>query len=452
MSSNFDLSKLLAKTPDLTVTQKINYVWKLSVPGIIAQISSILMQYIDAAMVGQLGTESSAAIGLIASSTWIMGSLSHALTIGFTVQVAQAVGAGKQSEAKKIFLQSLYTCVLFALVLLTGAVSLSRGLPLWLGATGTLASEATGYFFIYALAAPFFMLVYLMTGMLQCIGNMKLPAILNAAMCFLDVLFNWIFIFGCHMGVRGAALGTGVSAVVVALILGIYTVFCCDYLKLTGLSGFGADFRCIRKAFAIGTPIGVESSAFTGALIIVAKMISPLGSVAIAANSFATTAEALCYMGGYGIQEAAVSLVGQSVGARRKDLTRSFSIITVLFGMGLMTVTAILMWFICPLVFRFLTPDPAVQLLATKVLRIELFCEPLYAAAIVSSGALRGKGDTLVPGILALFSLWVVRLGLTWLLIGPYGLVGVWIAMTAELCFRGLVLLARLFLHKSTSN
>jgi len=154
----------------------------------------------------------------------------------------------------------------------------------------------------------------------------------------------------------------------------------------------------------------------------------------------------LCYMPGYGIQEAATTLVGQSFGAGRKDLTKSFSWITVLSGMGIMLITGIIMYIFCPFVFNMLTPVQEIRSLATKILRLELFAEPLYGASIVASGALRGQNDTLIPSILNLFSLWVVRLGLSILLVPHFGLMGIWIAMTVELCFRGIVMLIRLAL------
>lgn len=443
--ANFDLSKLLAENPQITRKQQIDFVWRLSIPGVIAQISSIIMQYIDAAMVGALGADASASIGLVASSTWVLGSLSHALSIGFTVQVAQAIGAGKKNDAKNIFVQSIYTCAAFSLFLALISFLLSSKLPLWLGGSPSIVQDAGDYFLIYGLSTPLFLTTTLMTGMLQCSGNMKFPSIMNASMCFLDILFNYIFIYVFNLGVKGAALGTAASALVTAIILTGYSTLKSDYLKLKGHRNFGIDSMCIRRAFKIGIPIGVESSAFTGALVIVARMVAPLGSVALSANSFATTAEALCYMPGYGIQEAATTLVGQSVGAKRKDLTKSFSLITVLAAMIVMSLTGILMYFICPFIFQFLTPNPEVQSLSVHVLRLELFAEPMYAASIVASGALRGKGDTFVPSILMLISLWCVRIILSSLLIGPFGLAGIWIAMAVELTFRGIILLLRLF-------
>ena len=113
LSQYFDLSKLLQNNPNLSRKQKITFVWTLSIPGILAQISSILMQYIDAAMVGSLGAGASASIGLVASSTWVLGSLSNAFSIGFTVQVAHAVGEGNQDKAKRILIQSISSCLIF---------------------------------------------------------------------------------------------------------------------------------------------------------------------------------------------------------------------------------------------------------------------------------------------------------------------------------------------------
>ena len=98
---------------------------------------------------------------------------------------------------------------------------------------------------------------------------------------------------------------------------------------------------------------------------------------------------------------------------------------------------------ICPWVFRLLTPVEPVQTLAAQVLRIGLIAEPLYGVSIVAAGALRGTGDTLAPSLMNLCSIWVVRLGLALLLVPRLGLRGMWIAMAAELCVRGIVLLAR---------
>ena len=166
--------------------------------------------------------------------------------------------------------------------------------------------------------------------------------------------------------------------------------------------------------------------------------------MSIAANSLAVTAESLCYLPGYGIAAAATTLVGQSLGADRRDLARRFARLSVLLAVLLMSVMGVLMFLLAPAVFALLTPDPAVRDLGSRVLRIEAFAEPLYAVSIAAAGAMRGAGDTLVPSILNLVSMWGVRITAAALLAPRIGLAGVWIAMCGELCFRGVLFLIRL--------
>ncbi len=444
MGKNFDLSALLRDSSSISLKKQIQIVLRLSIPGMLSQLSSILMQYIDASMVGFLGANQSASIALVASSTWVFGSLLHALSIGFTVQTAHVIGAGEKQKAKKILFNALVCCTMFSLFVLFSGFAISFKLPQWLGASKEIYKDAFWYFLIYCFSSPFYAAVYLLSGMQQCSGNMKLPGILNALMCFLDIAFNYLFIFVFKMGVKGAALGTACSALTVALIFLYKTLVKSEYLALKDFKDFTLDKNIIKQAVKIAFPVAVESSAFSGALVVVTKMVSPLGAVSLAANSFATTAESLCYMPGYGIQEAATTLVGQSYGARRSDLMRSFSWITVIYGIILMTLTGFAMYLLCPFVFKFITRDAQIQVLGVQVLRIELFAEPLFAASIVAMGALRGKGDTFIPSLLNLFSLWVVRLSLSFILVKNYQLKGIWFAMAVELCFRGILMLCRL--------
>lgn len=148
-------------------------------------------------------------------------------------------------------------------------------------------------------------------------------------------------------------------------------------------------------------------------------------------------------MPGYGIGSAAATVVGRSVGAGEDELARRYGNICIGMGATIMGVLGLIMMFICPLLFAMLTPDPAVRELSAQVLRIELLAEPLFGASIVAAGALRGAGDTLVPSVINLATMWVVRIGLALILIKPLGLLGMWIAMAAELSTRGLLMLYR---------
>ena len=194
--------------------------------------------------------------------------------------------------------------------------------------------------------------------------------------------------------------------------------------------------------------MAVEHVVFCGAQIVSTIIVAPLGPVAIAANTIGVVVESLCYMPGYGIGDAATTLIGQSYGARRGDLIRSFSILTVGLGMGVMGLLGILMYWAAPELMQMMTPDLAVQAEGTVALRIEAFAEPMYAASIVVYGVFMGLGDTLVPCILNLGSIWLVRIPLAAILARTMGLRGVWLAMCIELTVRGIIFLLRLKLKK----
>lgn len=445
---------------DMTSAQQLKLVLHLSIPAVMAQITSIIMQYIDASMVGRLGAAKSASIGLVSSSTWLFGGICTAAAAGFTVQVSQLIGAGKEKEARKVLRQALLVTFFFSILLVVIGIAVSFPLPGWLGAEPVVRSDAVYYFRIYIFSLPAIQLSLLAGGMLQCSGNMRTPSLLNILMCGMDVVFNALLIFPAHrlsvfghmvlvpgagLGVAGAALGTALAECVTAVLMLRALVFHSPSLDIRKETGWKIEKECMEKAVRIALPVGCEHALMSGAMVVTTRIVAPLGTIAIAANSFAVTAESLCYMPGYGIADAAATLAGQSLGAGRRELVRRFSRLTVYLGMAVMAVTGAVMFFAAPLMLSLLTPDIEIRKLGVHVLRIEAFAEPLFAASIVVSGALRGAGDTLIPSIMNFVSIWLVRLTLAAFLSVPFGLTGVWIAMCIELCFRGVIFLTRLW-------
>lgn len=448
--------------------EQLKQVIALSIPAILAQISSIAMQYIDAAMVGSLGAQASASIGLVSTTTWLMNGFCISAATGYSVQAAHLIGAKKDAEAKNVFRQSLITALLVGLILMAIGVAISSRLPIWLGGEAEILQDASSYFFIYACALPAVQVRQLTGSMLQCSGNMRTPSMLNAMMCGFDVIFNWFLIFpphhipglgitlpGANMGVAGAALGTTLAEWVTASLMLYAACVRSPQLQLIRQKE-QASWRptrdCSLTAARIALPMAFERTVLSGAQIASTKIVSPLGTISIAANSLAVTAESLCYMPGFGIATAATTLVGQSLGAKNKEQARQFGRLSVGLAVFLMSIMGVLMFFLAPFVFRLLTPDPEVQALGVKVLRIEAFAEPLYAVSIAAAGVMRGAGDTLVPSILNLVSMWGVRITAAALMAPHLGLTGVWIAMCGELCVRGILFLIRLLREKWLEN
>lgn len=454
------LLELIRDGKPMTLGQQLRLTVQLSIPAVIAQLSSIIMQYIDAAMVGSLGAEASASIGLVSTTTWLFWGLCVAAATGFSVQVAHKIGAGDMQGARAVLRQSLIATLGFSLLLAMLGVAISDALPGWLGGDVSIRQNASLYFLIFSLFLPALQMNFLAGGMLRCSGNMHVPSMLGVTMCILDVVFNFFLIFpsrewslasysftlpGAGLGVVGAALGTVAAETVVAGILLWYLWNRSDELKLGGeRGGFQPKTKTLKRALRISLPMGLEHFVICGAQIMTTVIVAPLGVFAIAANSFAITAESLCYMPGYGIADAATTLVGQSLGAKRRRLTRSFARITIFMGMAIMGVMGVAMYIFAPQIIGLMTPVEEIRELGIMVLRIEAFAEPMFAASIVGYGVFVGAADTLVPCLMNFFSIWIVRLSLAALLAPTLGLKGVWIAMCVELCFRGMIFLIRL--------
>lgn len=452
-----------SKGQTLSFKQLINLVIKLSIPAILAEISSIVMQYIDAAMVGNLGANASAAIGLVSSSTWLLGGLCIAVASGFSVQVAHLIGAKRNIDACNILKQSLIVATVFGFFISFIGISISGVLPKLLGGATDICSDASHYFFIYCCALPAIQLRQLAGGILQSSGDMKTPSILNVFMCCLDVILNFLLIFptrnfyilgldftlyGAGLGVIGASLGTALSEITIALIMLYAVCFRSSQLNFKHGGSWRLNNRYLKNAIKIAFPIAIEHVALCSAQIASTRIVAPLGTVSVAANSLAVTAESFCYMPGYGIGSAATTLVGQSIGTKRLDLAKKFARISVILGIIVMSCCAIFMFIFAPYLFSMLTPVEEIRTLGTQVLRIEAFAEPMYAASIVTAGALRGAGDTFIPSILNLVSMWGVRITAAAFLAPHFGLHGVWIAMCVELCIRGILFLIRLLKEK----
>ena len=425
----------------------------LAFPSIMAQLSMCLMSYIDAAMVGRLGSAEAAAIGLVSTSTWILGSFCYANSSGFSVQIAHRCGARDFRGAAGIFRQGLVTVLAVSVLLSLLGISLSGPLPGWLGGSEEIRSDASAYFRIYSMFLPAYQLTVFCQSSLVASGNTKIPSITSISMCMLDVLFNYIFIFRMGMGVPGAAIGTGLSMLCAGLFLLAY-IFSSSR-ELGGHGRMTEEDRaqpmrpCSRgeiyaNAFGISWPLWLQNLVSRGAYIAATVIVAPLGTVAIAANSFAIIAEGFCYLPGYGMQDAATTLVGQSLGARQKATARRFARITIASGAAMMTFLAVLMWVFAYGIMGMMSHDPEVIELGAKCLRIEAWAELLYGVSIVAYGCCVGAGDTLVPSAINLLSMWVIRLGLALILIPRMGLLGYWTAMAVELSVKGVIFAVRI--------
>ena len=426
-------------------SEKLNLIVGLSIPSMLAQISTVMMFFIDASMVGHLGAEASASIGLVESTTWLIGSLLGAAATGFSVQVAHFIGANDFVKARQVFRHALICGMAFSLCVTLACVGVHSHLPYWLGGGEDIASNSSMYFLIYGLTLPFVFLYHISEMMLKSAGNMHTPSVMAVLICICDVAFNYLFIYILKMGVVGAAMGTAMAYICISL-PNLYLAACKN--AILNLRQDNVRFRWVKEyvhnACKISIPIAIQNILMSGAQIVSTMIVAPLGNIAIAAHSFAITAESLCYMPGYGIGDAATTLVGQTHGAGRMDLCKNFAYMTVGLGMAVMALMGAIMYVFAPEMIGVLSPVESIRELGTTCLRIEAFAEPFFAASIVTYSVCVGAGDTKKPAMINLGTMWLVRLTLAYGLSKSYGLEGVWIAMATELTFRGILFLFRL--------
>ena len=455
---------MIRKGKPMTLGQQARLVLSLATPAILAQLTTTMMQYIDASMVGSLGAEASAAIGLIETTTWLMGSICSATAAGFYVQVSHQLGANDAAMARSTLRQGIMSVFIVSALIGLVALAISPFLPTWLGGDSSITPTSSAYFAVIAMALPAFQFSMFGSGMLRSSGNMIVPGVMSLVRMTLDVIFNFFLIFdtrtldvlgmsltlpGAGMGVVGAGIGTASAELIAASITMYILCFRNKELNLKIDRGrFLPTWDVVRRALHIGLPMGIQQTIMTSAYIVTTIIIAPLGTFAIAANSFGIIVESLCYMPGYGVSDAATTIVGQSMGAGRHELMKRFAWLSVALGMGIMTLMGIVMYVGAPFAMSMMTPSEEVRQLGVEVLRIEAFAEPMFGAAIICYGVFVGAAKTIAPSVMNLISMWGVRITLAALLAPSMGLKGVWLAMCLELMFRGVIFLVKLKLWK----
>ena len=427
----------------------------LSIPSILEQLVVTAMGYIDAAMVGHIGAEATASIGIVSSSTWLLHGVLVGLYTALSIQIAQYLGADRQDDARSVLRQAM----LFNVILGVGAALFGLGispfLPGWLGADPSLRANATAYFAIWSAALPFTMAMGLYLSILRAAGNALTASLISVLVCVLDAIFNFflinptrtlwgITVWGAGLGVPGAALGTALATVVGGLLALAILLLREGPLCIRKPGSWKITRACLLNLWRVGAPLAAERAALSSAQVVLVRIVSGLGTVAIAANSLGVSAEGLCYMAGYGIQDAAIALIGQAVGANRKDMAKRFAWLCTGIGIGIMALSGMGLWVFAPALMGIFTADAAVIALGARVLRIEAFAEPMFGASIVASGAMQGAGDSTACFVLNLVSMWGIRLTLASFFAPRFGLAGVWGSMCCELCIRGLLFLFRL--------
>ncbi len=428
----------------------------LSVPAVLEQLLVTATSYVDTTMVGSLGAAATAAISVTSSCNWLINGVIMALGVGYSVRVAYYIGAQHREQVGVVLIQAVLGSLLMGGAAMAVGIPLSRVLPRWMGAQPEIRADAAMYMLILMAVLPFRTFHAVFSAVLRCMGDTKTPMGVNTLVNVLNVVLNYFLIYetrpimllgrtvtmpGLGMGVTGAALATAISISLGAVWLTLAAVVGKKEYRPHWRGHCRLDLHLQREALKIAVPVALERITISTGQIVMTRMVSILGTVALAANYVAVTAEQICYMPAYGIASAATALVGQSMGAADYRAAKRFGRITGAIGMGLTAFLAVAMFLCADLLGEVFSSDPEVAELSAQMLRIVSVAEPLFSLSTVMSGALRGVGEAKYPFYVGVVCMLGVRICLASIMIfGLHmGLAAVWIAMAVDLNLRGIL-------------
>lgn len=435
---------------------RLKTLWRLSWPAIIEQVLVTMVSYADTAMVGVLGAAGTAAVSVNAAPIWLGNGLMTGVGIGYSVQVSNAIGAGDEARARQVIRQGVLAALVVGLVGLAIYQLLAGVLPRWLGADAEVLPQATAYLRCYTMAMPFTACGYVFSAILRCMGNTRAPLYFNTGANLINVVLNFFLIYptrtapllghnltlpGAGLGAAGAAVASAIALVLSGVALLWVGMHQGERFRVHLRECFRPDRSIILQAIRLGVPSAVERATINLGQIAMTAVVASLGTASLAANQIATTAEGLCYLPAYGISYAGIALVGQAVGAERREDAAAYGTLAGRLGFSISIGTASALFLLAPVLAGLFNSDPQVVAQAALMLRIVAFCEPFFALSIIFSGTLRGAHDVRIPMVVGLVCMWGVRviLALTLVYKLRVGLAGVWLAMDADLILRGIL-------------
>lgn len=450
------------KEKDLSYYLKNTF--RVAIPSIVEHIANVIVGFADTIMVASLGTVATAAVGINSTVTWFLLAFSTLFAVGATVQVAQSIGAGNYSRAKRAAINGLTSGFLaFSLIFIVIFI-LSSKVPSWLGAEEIILPDAISYLRIWTLAIIPMFLGRVASSILRGIGNTRVPMITAFFINILNIIGNFLLIYdtrivtlpiinfkfklyGANLGVTGAAISTSLSNALGGIIM-LYLLFNGSQLiHIRFKDLFKLESNLLRHIFSTGAPATGQDMVTNLGQVMYQKMVSSLGTIQIAAHHLATTAESLSYMPAAGFSVAATSLIGQSLGAGRKDEAERYGQIFFILSLLAGVFSGLMLYIFPKQLMSLFSNDLKVINEGVGALRIIAFIQPVFNATIVLTGVLRGAGDTKVPLYAALGGMWFVRLISAYIFINIFklGLKGAWLGMLMDLALRFIIVFYRYY-------
>ena len=426
----------------------------IALPVIAENLLQVVFHFADMIFVGKLGAIALAGIGVSQQFIMLVIAVLISFNIGIVVLISQNIGAKKIEAAQKVAFQALYLGLAVSLVLSTVAILFSYDLPRIFGVSDQLRKISGDY--LYYLFAPSIVFVWMfgLTATFRGSGDTRTPLYVAILANGLNIFLDYVLIFGVwgfpRLGVSGAAIATSISRGVGCLLLFII-IFNKKRPFHLPFKLPKVDLSIIRRILSIGIPTAMERLAFSLGGFIYARIVLSISEKAFAAHRIALNVESLSFNPGMGFAVATTALVGMIVGAGDSSKAKRAAVESLKLAATIMGILGIFFFFFPDLLVKLFTSDEEVINQSRDVIKIIALVQPFLATVFVLEGALRGGGDTRTPMYITATGMWLVRLPLAYLFVirGEMGLIGAWLAMSADIFYKGIMVFTMFMRKKS---
>lgn len=431
---------------DLTENNLTKNIFKLCIPVVIENILHAGVFISDTIMVGRLGTDAIAAVGLASTLFFIISMVFSSFTAGSASIVARHIGAKEEDHARIVGAQAILMSLLLGLTATPFFMVFAKKMLLMMGAEPVVSDLGTAYLQIVGAFLVFRLIMLACSGILRGAGDTRAPMMTTIVVNCINILFNWLLVFGIgpfpKLGISGVAWATAI-----AYIIGT-GLFCTKLFSGKGILRIkiGHIFRIqagsIRRIIRISIPVTIDAFLTQMGFLFFIKIVAILGTVSLAAHQIAISIESISFMPGFALAVSTATLVGQSLGAKNVDLAILSMRRSCYYALSLMGFIALIFLLFPGQMAMIFQPAPGVLSLATVCIMIAAIEQPALAVYMVYAGGLRGAGDTVSPMIITIAGTLCLHVPMAYLfgITLGWGLAGVWFGAAIDWIVRAIAI------------
>lgn len=443
------------KRENKKIYQDIKFILYMAMPVILENILQTLLGTTDILFAGRLNTEAIVGVGATNLIMNIYIAFFTFIGVGASVVIARNIGLGNKLKANEVVKQSIILTIVISCLLGIISYFFSKQILTMMGLAPNELKYAIPYFRAVSIPNIFLCLTIVLGSSLRGAGDTKKPMLSGVFANILNIILNYVLIFGAFnfhgLGILGSGLATTIARIVSALILLSYFFNSSTILNIK--SKWNINKKIIVSIIKIGGPAGIEKFIMRIGQLIYGFIIISLGTYSYTAHNIAGTIESYSYLPAMGFAVVASTMVGQSLGKNNIEDAKRYAIISNILSTIFMVIIGIIFYVSVPFVVKEFTHNIEIDSLVISIVRIIAIFQPFLSLTFVISSALQGAGDTKFPMYLTLIGIWLIRVILGYILaiIFHMGIIGIWIAYSIDITFRGIILLIR-FLRGYWSN